>query len=440
MHPQVAFRASLIAVSIAVSSIAPAIAQHPEDARAGAHRDLMIGTDMGRPVLYLLNMQTDRMITLDLTRDPNWPGGTPLHTLITPDGQKGYLSIIGTEDIPPMILALQIGEIDWNAGRADVTIGKVLRIQEAGLAPAMRVPAETDPSQPVTDLWRPGNQQLHGPTVQPNGRFVYFAQWTDNKIRVVDVTRDELASVDPIQHGLRTLQNHGVFIDPSGSRAIGTGYYFDLNFVTVYDVDSRNGNLNPERVVWLTVDEGERSYAAMTHFVDWLDDRYAITGSQQTGPTSLTPNGFRVVGPSVWLVDAVEGTARMIIGPAATPEEAGIYKAASDIMVIGNKLYVAEEDSMDEEIDGSFISVWDFSDRANPRFIRRLAPGDGLPKEWRLSHEFYRTEDGRFLFAQDWHGAYLVKIDPMTDEVIRVWSKEDGFQMPHGNFVVGALR
>lgn len=109
-------------------------------------------------------------------------------------------------------------------------------------------------------------------------------------------------------------------------------------------------------------------------------------------------------------------------------------------MVIGNKLYVAEEDSMDEEIDGSFISIWDLADRANPRFIRRLAPGDGLPTEWQLSHEFYRTEDGRFLFVQDWHGAHLIKIDPMTDEVIRVWSREDGFQMPHGNFVVGALR
>lgn len=401
---------------------------------------LMIGTDMGRPVLYLVDLASDRLLTLDLTQDPQWPGGTPLHTLLTPDGTKAYLSIIGTDEVPLMILALRIGEIDWDGGSADVRIAKVIHVQEPGVPPSMRVPTETDPSQPVTDLWRPGNHQLHGPTVQPNGKFVYFAQWTDNKIRVIDVEKDDLAAVDPVQHGMRTLQNHGVFINPSGTKAIGTGYYFDLDFVTVYDVDGESGDLRPREVVWLTVDEREKSYAAMTHFVDWLDDRWAITGSQQTGPTSLTPGGFEVVGPSVWLVDAVEGTGHMIIGPTDTPEGAGIYKAASDIMVVGDRLYVAEEDSMDESVDGSFISVWDLADRRDPKFLGRLSPGNGLPEKWHLSHEFYHAPGGRYLYVQDWHGAHLIKIDPSTDTVVRVWSKEDGFVMPHGNFIQGNLR
>lgn len=424
----------------AASARTPAAPASDPAAPTPAAGPLMIGTDMARPVLYLLDLESDRMVTLELTQDPKWPGGAPLHTILTPDGRKAYLSIMSSEEVPLMILALRVGEIDWEAGTADVAITKVIRIQEAGIPPSMRVPTESDPSQPVTDLWRPGNHQLHGPTVQPNGKFVYFAQWTDNKIRVIDVEKDELAAVDPIQKGMLTLQNHGVFINPAGTRALGTGYYFDLNFVTVYDVDGESGDLRPQDVVWLTVDEREKSYAAMTHFVDWLDDRWAITASQQTGPTSLTPGGFQVVGPSVWLVDAVEGTGRMIIGPTDTPEGAGIYRAASDVMVVGDKLYVAEEDSMDESIDGSFISVWDLADRTRPRFLRRLSHGDGLPKGWHLSHEFYRAPGGRYLYAQDWHGAHLIKIDPATDTVVKVWSKEAGFVMPHGNFIAGNLR
>ena len=54
----------------------------------------------------------------------------------------------------------------------------------------MLIPTQTDPNQPVTDLWKPTNHQLHGPTIHPNGKFVYFSDWTDNKIRVVDVATD----------------------------------------------------------------------------------------------------------------------------------------------------------------------------------------------------------------------------------------------------------
>ena len=403
-------------------------------------RPLMIGTDMAQPVLYLIDLEGNRLITVDLTKDALWPGGMPLHAIITPEGARAYLSIMSSDVVPLMILALQIGEIDWNAGRAEVKITNVMHLENAGTPPSMRQPSETDPSQPISALWRPNNHQLHGPTILPNGKFVYYAQWTDNKIRVIDVQENRLADVDPIQYGTLTLNNHGVFPNPSGTAAIGTGYYYDLNFVTVYEVDGDTGNLDPRHVVWLTVDEEKKAYSAMTHFVDWLDDRMAIIGSQQTGPTSLTPAGFEVVGPSVWLVDAQDGTAQMIVGPAQTPDDPGIYRAASDIMVVRGKLYVAEEDSMDEEVNTSFISIFDLADPHNPKFLRRLRPGEGLPDGWHLSHEFYRTPDGRELYAQDWHGGYLVKIDPATDEVIAVWSKADGFQMPHGNFVAGNTR
>ncbi|MGI0016502.1 MAG: hypothetical protein ACREBU_24030, partial [Nitrososphaera sp.] len=97
--------------------------------------------------------------------------------------------------------------------------------------------------------------QLHGPTIHPNGKFVYFTQWTDNKIRVIDVSTDKLAAVDPIQHGTRTRQVHGVFFNPTGDLAIATGYYFDINEVTLYQVDKESGYLRPDKVIPLTVSE-----------------------------------------------------------------------------------------------------------------------------------------------------------------------------------------
>ncbi len=105
-----------------------------------------------------------------------------------------------------------------------------------------------------------------------------------------------------------------MFFNPAGDEAIATGYYFDINEVTLYQVDKQSGYLGPDKVIPLTVSDKNKEYAAFSHFVVWLDNRYAITSTQQTGPTSLTPTGFKVVGPSVWLIDAAEGKAVMIIG------------------------------------------------------------------------------------------------------------------------------
>lgn len=68
-----------------------------------------------------------------------------------------------------------------------------------------------------------------------------------------------------------------------------------------------------------TVSEKNKEYAAFSHFVYWLDNCYAITSTQQIGNTSLTPAEFKVIGPSVWLIDAHDGKAIMIIGPAPNP-------------------------------------------------------------------------------------------------------------------------
>ena len=438
-------RAILSTLRIAKTSVlALALLIMGYSAAPAASPNVMIGTDMGHTDLYLFNMDTDQRITVDLSKDPMWPGGGALHTIMTPDGSKAYLSVMSSDKDPATFLALRINKLDWKTGTADVKITKVMRAAEPGEQPSFLIPTQTDPNQPVTDLWkvtRVNGQQLHGPTIHPNGKFVYFTQWTDNKIRVIDVDKDELAAVDPIQYGTRTRQIHGVFFNPSGDLAMATGYYYDMNEMPLYKVDKQTGNLTLDKVVPLTVSEKDKEYAAFTHFVWWLDDRYAITSTMQTGNTSLTPTGWKVIGPSVWLIDAVEGKGKMIIGPAKSPDDPGIYKPASDVVVVGKKLYVGEEDSMDATIDQGNVSVWDISDPNSPKFIKRLQAGKELPADFKMTHEIYASMDGRHVYAQSWASGHLVKIDGATDDVVAVVSTADaGWHMPHGNFVQGALR
>ena len=97
---------------------------------------------------------------------------------------------------------------------------------------------------------------------------------------------------------------------------------------------------------------------------------------------------------------------------------------------------------MDDKIDNDgYISVWNFSDRSAPKFIKRLRPGKDLPADFQLSHTLYPTLDGRYVYVEDWNGGHVVKIDTSTDGVVKVASKADvGWQMPHGAFIPGTIR
>jgi hypothetical protein len=145
-----------------------------------ASPNFMIGADMGHSNLYLINMENDQRIALDLSKNPMWPGGGALHTVITADGSKACLSVMSSDKDPLTILALRISKVDWKTNTADVKITKVMRAGEPGDKPSMLIPTQTDPSQPVTALWKPSNHQLHGPTIHPSGKFVYFTQWTES--------------------------------------------------------------------------------------------------------------------------------------------------------------------------------------------------------------------------------------------------------------------
>ncbi len=410
----------------------------------------MIDTDMGREAIYFISPD-DRLVTVDLSADPNYPGGMPLHTLILPDGKKAYLTTMSSNESAAAIIALRINNIDWNRGTADVDVTNVMEIASINAQPFIAIPNQTSVSQPITALWIPNNQQIHGPTLHPSGTYAYFTQWTDDKIRVVDATTDQLAESDPIQNGILSRQLHGIFFNPSGTKALATGYFFDLNHVILYDVASGGGDLELSGVITLEGtssgdnstgnNNADRSYAAFPHFVRWLDDRYAITSTQQLGPTSVTPLNTEVIGPSVWLIDTDTQSANMIIGPTDSVNGSGIYKPASDIAIIGNKLYVAEEDSMDEEINNDgYVSIWDISNISTPTLINRLGPGNGLPEDFQLGHALYPTPDERYMYVQSWNSGHLVKIDTSTDSVVHVFDKDDGLVLQHGGFVTGTAR
>ena len=508
-----------------------------------------ITTDMMRPVLYLIDPISDTLITVDLSTDPKYPTGSmPLHTLITPDGEKAFLSTMSSDTAPATILALDINNIDWQAGKADVAITNVIKIAEPNTKPP-NPPVQNgtdDDTQPIiASLWFPQNVQIHGPSLDPTCKFAYFTEWTNNgKIRVLDVNKGTLAESDPIQYGDTTAWLHGVYFNPSGDKALSPKYHFEGNYLVLWDVDKETGQLsNPVKVIL----GSESQYAAFPHFVTWIDDTTAITSTQQLGPTSLTPDNAEIIGPSVWLINTNkigddksydsdsydsysdysprynqdprddksydsdsydsysdysprynqdprddksydsdsydsysdysprynqdprddksydsdsydsysdysprynqdpiqknprEAAATMIIAPTQSPDGNGIYKPASDTKIVNSKLYVGEEDSMDEEINNDgHVSIWDISDITNPQLINRLSPGKGLPENFEIGHTIYATPDNKFVYVESWHSAHLVKIDTAIDQVIQVFNKENaGFEHPHGGFITG---
>ena len=110
-------RAILSILRIAKTSVlALALLIMGYSAAPAAAPNVMIGTDMGHTDLYFFNMDTDQRIKVDLSKDPMWPGGGALHTIITADGKKAYLSVMSSEKDPATLLALQIDKLDWKAG------------------------------------------------------------------------------------------------------------------------------------------------------------------------------------------------------------------------------------------------------------------------------------------------------------------------------------
>lgn len=392
-------------------------------------------------VIYLFNYENDKLIIIDpLTSINGWPGDIPLqHTAVLPEGDMIYITSDNTENHPSYVIALKVLDIDWNAGTVSLNLESLM------VADSPNTPAELPFVEPVNDVqnvpnWLIGRgTQIHGNTLLPYSDFMYMTEFTSDRVRVVDLKTNQLASVDPIAIPGYTEQTHGINFNRSGTVGLGTGYFFDNSMIDVYKPNRETGELQVAGQIMLG---NEKRHAAFTHFVYWLDERFAVTASMQFDKTSLTPDTTRrIIPPSVWLLDTVEGTATKIIRHTKRVNGRGVFRSPSDLAVVNGKLYLAEEDTLDYNFgEDGYISVWDLTDRYNPRFIKRMKPGHELPQGYSVAHTISPTPDNRYLIVASWVSGYVLKIDTVTDQVVKQWGPEDGLVQPHGIFAAGGTR
>lgn len=391
-------------------------------------------------MVYLFNYEQDKVITLDPRGLQGWPGDIPLqHTLILPGADKLYITSDNTADHPAYIIALNVYGIDWDNNTVSLSVESVLPTEAPGTPAELPYVEQTNANQPIPAWVTARATQIHGPTLLPYTDYAYFTKWTSDEVRVIDLKTSDFAEADPIVIPGYTEQTHGINFNKSGTIGLGTGYFFDNNVIDVYTVNRQTGALNPVKQVMLG---DEKRYAAFTHFVYWLDERYALTASMQFDKTSLTPPSTNnIIPPSVWLIDAVDGTATQILKRTNTVNGPGVFRSASDLAVVGGKLYIAEEDSLDNTFarDG-YISIFDLSDRTKPKFIKRLRPGYELPEGFAVAHTLSPTPDNRYLLLASWVSGYVIKIDTLTDTVAKVFGPSDGLVMPHGIYAAGGNR
>jgi hypothetical protein len=412
-------------------------------------RDLKIRHDESRPALLsFVDMQTYKLVfselpsgakaIVDLKALPGWPGPAPEHTLLLPNGKKVLVTYMASATEPVGIAMVKINSINWAAGTADVQVVKNLEVDQANsrstYPPVMQTSADQFINPKVDDDWsRPGFAQLHGPTLLPQSRFAYLTMWTDDRIVAVDVETDHLVASQ--RFGTASNHLHGVYFNGSGTLGLGVGYFYDNSQLPVFRPDRRTGALALVGEIHLgTADR----YAAFIHNAFWLDDRFAIAGTMQLGPTSLTPEQATVIGPSIWLIDTQTMKARRIIDPARNADDPGVLRSASWITVAGNKLFVAEEDSLDKSYaEDGFVAVFDFSKREHPTFIKRLRPGRDLPADFSVAHSLSTSVDETSVIVESYTSGYVLKIDTDTLAVSEIANPKEGFKMPHGAWIAG---
>jgi hypothetical protein len=379
--------------------------------------------DMHTFTLGLVNTRTNAHANVNLKTLPGWPGPTPLHTLLVASGDKVYVSYMGSASEPVGLAVIKIRSIDWDAGTADVVVTKNLQIDPAGAPSNFPPVTQSDPGQPIATWNRSEFGQVHAPQLLPSSPFAYFNMWTDNRIFAVNTETDTMGPAQTF--GALSQQLHGVHFNPAGKLGLSAGYYYDKGVVSLFRPDPSTGELTYVADIWLGT---PKRYAAYTHTVIWLDNRYAVVGTMQLGPTSLTPPGSSIIPPGIWLIDSRERTAKQVIGQAQTVDDPGVLRSASYVALARRKLFVAEEDSLDGSFgDDGFVAVYDFKRPECPEFIKRFRPGVELPADFNIAHAFSVTPDDKFVFLESYNSGYIIKIDATSLEVVHIdHHAEDG--------------
>ena len=385
-------------------------------------------------VLATLNIQPDdskgadwrSLVLMDVSADKAWRfplssieggpvPGQPMHAVLSPDKRFVYITVGGNKDLP---LRLVTVAVDWSGSAPKVAVTRTTEVLQANTLGPQSPSGNLCGSAGMTQVDR-ALQEGHGPTLSPDGRWLYFSELNNNRLRVFNTQTGEFVGA-PLSHP--TLKTpHGVYPNPSLTRAVSTQYQLQGNQVSVWKLDPKTGAMQFDRAITLA-DEKEKARCAFTHTAVWLDDRQFYAGCTQESDQGVPEAAQR----SVWLVDADQGTAQVVLRAAQ------LLEGVSDTIVVQDKLYVAEGNVAKDGVPPGHVSIWSIRDRAKPTFIKRLSANKGLPSSFGDAHELAMTPDGRYVFAQSYRSGHLAKIDAKNDEVAKVWGAAEGMPMPHG--------
>lgn len=391
--------------------------------------------DMMNYQLNFYEPSLDMEVSVDLRSLPGYGNGQPLHAYITDHGHKVYVGFNGDATSPTGMAIIQVNDIFWHDHTADVQLVKKLIVDDPAKPNDFPIVTGTNPAYPFQPWTAQPFTQLHGPAELFSKQRLFWTVLTDNRVVTVDTSNDTLLPQRKFGDASRWL--HGISFNPSEQRGLGAGYFYDRGFLPKYKVTA-DGTLEKTGKIWLGT---ESSHAAYVHNVEWLTNRYALVGTMQFAPTSLTPPATKILGPSVWLVDSKDETAKRIIGPTNNVNGAGIFRSASWVTVVGCKLFVGEEDSLDANFgNDGYVSVFDISDRNQPRFIKRLKPGVELPADFVVGHAMVKTPDNESVILESYPSGYILRIGVASLQVEHViHGHGTEHSMPHGGSIVSTL-
>lgn len=362
----------------------------------------------------LMDVGADKMWHFPLNSMAGGPVlGQPMHAALSPDKKNVYITVGGNKDLPLRLLTLSV---DWSGAAPQVAITRTTEVLQANTLGPQSPSANLCGNAGMTQVDR-ALQEGHGLSLSPNGRWLYFSELNNNRLRVFDTKTGEFVGAPLTHAALKTP--HGVYPNRSLTRAVSTQYQLQGHQVSLWKLNPETGAMQFDRAVTL-VDQKAR--CAFTHTAAWINDSQFYTGCTQESNQGVAESAER----SVWLVDAVQGSAKMVLNAAQ------LHEGVSDTVIAQNKLYVAEGNVAKDGVPPGHVSVWNISNRAKPVFIKRLSADKGLPSSFGDAHELSVTPDGRYVFAQSYRSGHLAKIDTRSDQMEKVWGAAEGMTMPHG--------
>lgn len=340
--------------------------------------------------------------------------GQAMHTSLTPDGRKVYVTMGGNADLS---LRMVVIELEW---RDRVPIPRVVKSLEM-------VPEGTPGNEANGASCHPGGpgirQEGHGTRITVDGRFLTVSELQNDRIRTLDTRTDRFVGPPSVHADL--FAPHGLYPNRAGTLAAAPQYWFDHNGVSLWNIDPETGALSYHSTVQL---EHDGLRGAYLHTVRWLDNQRFFTNATQE-----RHQGDGSSEQAVWLVDIARGTTRAVL------DGGDILEGVSDVELANGKLYVAEGNVAQllagKEAPGH-LSVWSLEDPEAPTFVKRLSPHDGLPASFSNAHGLAASADGGRIFVESFSSNFLIEVDTADDSVVRRFTGADGLVATHGLYML----